>query len=66
MGKKKKGMKGKGENRLVFKIITPKNMVSVGDLKEIDDILMVDVIDYKNGSRVGTFKLGVAKLKFSF
>ena len=66
MSKKRKGVKGKSENKLVFKIITPKNMVTVGDLKDIDDILMVDVIDYKNGNRVGTFKLGIARLKFSF
>ena len=65
MGKKKKGG-GKTGSSLVMKIVTPKKMIMVEDLKDLDDILMVDVIDHKNGHKLGTFKLSVAKLKFSF
>ena len=56
---------GKKENKLVFKIVTPKNMVTISDLKDIDELVMVEVIDFKSGSRIGKFKLSVAKLKFS-
>lgn len=61
--------RGKGknrENKLVFRIITPRNLITATDIKDkIDELLSVEVIDFKTGKKLGTFKLSTAKLKFS-
>lgn len=56
--------KNNRENKLVFRVITPTKLINVTDLKDVDDILSVEVVDFKTGKKLGVFTLGVAKLKF--
>lgn len=55
---------GKSINKLVFKIKTPKNFISMKDGDDIENYIMVDVVEFKSGKKLGTFKLCEVKLKF--
>ncbi|MDD4052962.1 MAG: hypothetical protein PHR28_13835 [candidate division Zixibacteria bacterium] len=53
------------KNMLVFKIKTPDGLVSVHDLQDnLDQVISVEVIDFKSGSRLGKYTLNEVKLKF--
>lgn len=53
------------KNMLVFKIKTPDGLISVHDLQNsTEDIISVEVIDFKSGARLGKYKLNEVKLKF--
>ena len=59
--------KGKTTNNLVFKINTPKGMIKLNKLKDIDDIdnyITIDVVEMKSGKKLGKFKFEEFKLKF--
>lgn len=68
MAKKIKKNAKNRENRLVYKIKTPKGLVVATDIeKNLDEMLdneEIVVIDFGTGKKLGTFKLNMIKLKF--
>jgi len=53
------------KNMLVFKIKTPDGLIRVQDLQDtLDNVISVEVIDFKSGARLGKYKLNEVKLKF--
>lgn len=59
-----KSKKGNKKNKLVFKLITPSNLISATSIKDIDTAISVEVIDFKSGKKIGKFSLEEIKLKF--
>jgi hypothetical protein len=51
---------GKTTNNIVFKVKAPKGMI---DLKDFDKIV-IEVVEFKTGKKLGNFKLEEFKLKF--
>lgn len=53
-------------NNIVFKIKTPKGMLNVKDIEsdDIEKFITFDVIEFKTGKKLGTYKLEEFKLKF--
>lgn len=61
-----KGKNGKTKNNFRFKIHTSKGLVKkIEDIEdEMIDIYKVEVIDFKTGKKIGSFKFEEFKLKF--
>jgi hypothetical protein len=55
---------GKKKNNLVFKIKTPQGLTNIKDVDNINNLITVDVIEFKSGKKLGTFKFEEFKLKF--
>ena len=53
--------KGARQDKLVFRIITPRNFITATELENrMDELLSVEVVDFKTGKKFGTFKLSTA------
>lgn len=60
------------QNKLVFKVITPKGLSLCRDISELERVkekpnhskTEVEIIDFKSGKSIGKFRLNIAKLKF--